>query len=152
MSSTRPMVASAAERTGSGTLEVAENARERRPAHAGLPDIDELAEVLAHRRGGCGLAEGVQSPGVLNRSQQAVMRLVERRTQSRHTVGRDDQGRDLATGGVAAATCARGTLVPGDEQNPAVLERRGGEDARNDVRQPRVAGGDRAIVHVVAHV
>src|SRR5439155_18258621 len=66
--------------------------------------------------------------------------------------GRDRQRGNASAPRVAAATGPTRAFIPGDEEHAAVAKRRGCGDSRDDTAQPAVAGRDRAVVHVIAHV
>src|SRR5205823_14728631 len=105
-----------------------------------------LPPDAADRRSRAGVPEPRQAPGVLDRSQEAV--LVRRLREPRAPLhGRSERERLDAT---ASAGVAR-SLVEDDEDDTATQLRR--MQQRNDPRlQPGVAGGGRAVVHVVAEV
>src|SRR6266849_2487108 len=89
---------------------------------------------------------------VLNRPQQAVVILRNFRTESADRFRGDDQGGHVPTPGITAATGVGRPLIPGDEEDAAIAERRRSGDGGNDALQPRVTGGDGTIVGVTAHV
>src|SRR3984893_19063281 len=93
-----------------------------------------------------------EAEAILDRPQQAVVILRNFRTEPADRLRRDDQRGDMPAPRITAAGCVARPFIPGDEEHAAVAERRRSGDGWNDAVQPRVTGGDRAVVGVVAHV
>jgi len=70
---------------------------------SGPPCVADLAEVLAHGDRVSSLAEWGEAPGVLDGTQQAVVRFVRDRAESHDRSGRDHQRGHLASSRVRAA-------------------------------------------------
>src|SRR5581483_3038060 len=105
------------------------------------------AKEIDHWLSAGGVPKRAHAPGILNRAQQRVMRVGNRRLKARLTKRRDDE-----RGNLAATAGVRAALVKGDEQHATPLPGRRRQDARYPGFQPAVGGANPAIVRAVAHV
>ena len=122
--------------------------RRARDCRAGAGRARSRGPEKARQRGGGGVVrvEGGKTPRRLDRRQDRVVVVGHGRDLATHRVrSRDDE--------VHAVVARRVVFIPRQQQD-RVLSREGGraEDGGDLCPEPRIAGRDRAVVHVVAHV
>ena len=110
---------------------------------------DRGTEKVRHRRRGyvgSGGGHPSHAEGVLDGPQQRVVVVEGRRRQGRRPAGRDEQGGYLVH-------AREVVLIPGDDEERVLARECGAaKELRYLVLEPRVAGGDRAVMHVVAQI